>query len=127
MLAFSEVRGRWWPLIYNPPTPPTPLGGLLAIYDFELRPLGVPNLACMHKQTNSANTMATNIEMNTGDYRSDSKPGFTTSNDVEVQDDRIVGEIVETRRIQQKFGILRKARDLEELMDRKLGVESQVR
>lgn len=73
--------------------------------------------------------MTTNLEMKTGDYNSDSKPRFTTSNDVELEDgiDRTVGEIVETRRIQQKFGMLRKARQLEELMDRKLGVESQVR
>jgi len=70
--------------------------------------------------------MTTNLEMKTGDYSTDSKPRFTTSNDVEVEDGT-VGEIVETRRIQQKFGMLRKARQLEELMDRKLGVESQVR
>jgi len=70
--------------------------------------------------------MTTNMEMKTGDYSTDSKPRFTTSNDVELEDGT-VGEIVETRRIQQKFGMLRKARQLEELMDRKLGVESQVR
>ena len=71
-------------------------------------------------------TMTTNMELNTSDYSSDSKPHFTTSNDIEIENG-IVGEIVETRRIQQKFGMLRKARQLEEFMDRKLGVESQVR
>jgi len=70
--------------------------------------------------------MAANMEMKTGDYHTDSKPRFTTSNDVELEDGA-VGEIVSTQRIQQKFGMLRKARQLEELMDRKLGVESQVR
>ena len=69
--------------------------------------------------------MTTNMEMKNGDYSPDSKPRFTTTSDVELEDGAI-GEIVETRRIQQKFGMLRKARQLEELMDRKLGVESQV-
>ena len=74
----------------------------------------------------SACTMASSVELRTGDYTSDRKPQFTTSTDVEVENG-VIGEIVETRRIQQKFGMLRKARELEELMDRKLGVESQVR
>jgi len=64
------------------------------------------------------------VEMTGSDYKADSK-GLFASNDVEI-DSGVTSEIGETRRIQQKLAPLRKARELEEWMDRKLGVESQV-
>jgi hypothetical protein len=67
---------------------------------------------------------AGDVEMTGRDYKGDTKGGFA-SNDVEV-DSGVTSEIGESRRIQQKLGPLRKARELEQWMDRKLGVESQV-
>lgn len=66
------------------------------------------------------------IEMLASDHKSDMKAQpFVYENDVEVGSGSI-DEIADTRRIQNKIGVLRKAREFEEWMDRKLGVESQV-